>query len=110
MSTLLCVCCSYFSSPVASELIIQAVFAGSLTKADRVKDCYSAPAAQKIAKSIDCPAWKQEDEKNLEEINMYKYQQHDHLRQYILETKDRKLLEATSCPFWGVGVGLRSKA
>ena len=63
-----------------------------------------------IAKSIDCPAWKLIDEAELTELDVIKFEQHEDLRELLLSSNSRELIEATSDPFWGASVPLRSKA
>ena len=73
-------------------------------------DCYQAIDAKNIAKTIDCPAWKAIDEQQLEELNIAKFEQDPILLTALLSSEKRLLLECTTCPHWGIGAGLKSKA
>ena len=99
-----------FSSVEQAFAYRKAKFAGRNDKAKKILDCFTALGAKQIAKSIECPAWKQVDEDHLEQLNLLKYRQSDDLKQLIISSGNKKLVEATSDSHWGAGVGLRSKA
>jgi ribA/ribD-fused uncharacterized protein len=68
------------------------------------------PSVQKqlgrLVKDFDATEWNQNRERIVYEGNFHKFTQNQALRQFLLETKDKMIAEASPLdPIWGIGMG-----
>ena len=65
--------------------------------------------AKSLGKSVHAPGWESREEAVLIDLLMKKFTQHQPLCDYLINTGDRTIYEATIGPKWGSNCGLHSK-
>lgn len=75
---------------------------------ERILETKTAPEAKKLGrmvKGFDIPTWAQHCERIVQNGNYLKFTQHDDLKEFLLETGDRILVEASQYDqIWGIGM------
>ena len=88
----------------------KAIVCGDREAAEVVLRTQSPRRVNRLGMSIkSVQSWENEKEQHMKDILRAKYEQHDDIKQKLLATGDRPLIEATNNPFWGAGAHLTSK-
>ena len=86
----------------------KAEFANAPSKVPLIRATQCPFRVKSIGKSIDAPGWDRHVESLLTDLLMRKFTQNDKLNEYLRQTGQRELIEATLDPRWGAGVNLMS--
>ena len=88
----------------------KAIVCGDREAAEVVLRTKSQRRVKRLGMSIkSVQRWENEKEQHMKDILRAKYEQNDDIKQKLLATGDRPLIEATNNPFWGAGAHLTSK-